>query len=401
MLLFHVSNESAGTRADLFATRELSLIVGFQLSRKRVKMLFDAGAVIQVGKALKPSNKIKQGDLIVNCDEDTLASLKTPSEFLSRIVPVKVVLDAIYEDDKLVVINKPTGMSVHPSAGDSDPTIVAALMHRWGVRDIELGIGAQLSESKQADIEIDELDVLNSSDAIENMKNALLVHRIGIVHRLDKMTSGCLVVARDSQSHAFISEQFASRQTRKEYIAITVGVPKESKGIIEAPIARHSRDRTRYIAISSGDSRLNKGKSRYARTDYEHVSTSSGLSLIKLQIHTGRTHQIRVHLKHIGLEILGDSLYGTSTNARFLKFLTGTDLRNAPSEWLKSFDATDRERLASALDYDGEICRAGQMLHARLIEVEHPDGRILTLVSSFPCAFTQVCEIAALDISGV
>ncbi len=274
-------------------------------------------------------------------------------------------------------------------------------MHRWGVRDIELGFVSRISESKKTDYEIDEFDVSNSSDPIENMKKALLTHRIGIVHRLDKMTSGCLVVARDAQTHALISAQFASRQTRKEYAAITVGVPKVSMGVIDAPIARHSRDRTRYIAISSVDSRVNNGKSRHARTDYELLSTSSGLSLIKLRIHTGRTHQIRVHLKHIGLEILGDTLYGTSTNARFLEFLTGASKQNVPREWLQSYDTTDRLNLARALDYDGEICRAGQMLHARLIEFEHPDGRILTLLSSFPCAFTRVCEIASLDISAL
>ncbi|MCD6118854.1 RluA family pseudouridine synthase [bacterium] len=406
---FSVSKSDAGTRADVFLTRALSSRLKESLSRERVKELFSAGLVNQYGRALKPSSKLAAGMLGIIADPEKLASIVAGGTSRLSIEPADLPLDVLHEDDRLVVINKAAGMSVHPAPGDRDPTVAAALMHRWGIAptDVESGFERMDERNDAPDMDGDEgSGYARVLDPAEALKRALVKARIGIVHRLDKMTSGCLLVARDAAAHAFMGAQFAERTVRKEYLAVTVGVPAQESGTIDAPIARHPRDRMRFLAIAraKSDESLTRA-AKDARTDYSVISESHGLALLKLRIHTGRTHQIRVHLKSIGVEIIGDAMYGTGANERFLKFLEGSRGKGTPKDWLELADekaesgdaAVWSQGILDALGFDGEACRAGQMLHARMLAFTHPDGNRMDFTAPLPAYFESILEVLGLE----
>jgi len=236
-----------------------------QHSRAAIQRAFEAGLIKQGGKVLDKSDEVKAGDLI---------EFAMPESKPSELRPVDIPLDVIFEDAHFIAINKPSGMIVHPGVGTGEDTVVHAMLsHCEGELS---GVGG--------------------------------VERPGIVHRIDKETSGLLLVAKSDAAHRGLSEQFAGRQLRKEYLALVAGVPKLLSGIIDRAISRHPIHRHRMTVGEGG---------RPSRTDWERIEAFGDIaSLMRCRIHTGRTHQIRVHMKSIGHILLGDETYGWRADPR-------------------------------------------------------------------------------------
>jgi len=234
------------------------------LSRTRWQKLFLAGHVWREDRALSQTDRLFPGDSI----EYTIPPLE-PLELL----PVAMDLSILYEDEAILVLNKAAGVVVHPGAGTGADTLVHGLLHHC--QDSLSGIGG--------------------------------TERPGIVHRLDKETSGVLIVAKSDIAFSSLTRQFAEREVEKYYLALVTGRPAVDQGTVDEPIGRHGVHRTRMTCREDG---------RHAKTDYllEH-SWGGVVSRIRLQIHTGRTHQIRVHMKQLGHPVLGDSLYGYKEKA--------------------------------------------------------------------------------------
>ena len=258
MLELTVPPTEAGNRLDRFLAGALA-----HLSRSRVQALIRDGHVQLNHRAAKPSESVRSADVV---------SWEEPPPVPSELIPEAIAFPVLFEDDDLLVIDKPAGLVTHPAPGNEAGTLVNALLAHCPTLS---GIGGE--------------------------------RRPGIVHRLDKDTTGCLVVAKNDLAHRALAAQFAARTTRKTYLALVRGVPAHLSGTIEAPIGRHPVHRKKMAAIA-----MPRGRS--ARTDYRVRQTlriDSGLvSLVECNLHTGRTHQIRVHLKHLGHPILGDVLYG-------------------------------------------------------------------------------------------
>lgn len=215
------------------------------------------------GKPTKLSKSVKTGDLVEVAWQDCV-----PTE----IEPVNLPLEIIYEDENVTIINKKQGMVVHPACGNWDNTLVNALLYHW------------------------------KRGAICNAQNEQNATRPGIVHRLDKDTSGVIITSCTQKNALFLQQQFMSRRVAKEYIAIVVGRPKTRRACIKTGICRDSKNRKRFTTC-----KIDKGK--FAHTNITCLAMYGNFSLLKIKIKTGRTHQIRVHLKHIGCAILGDPLY--------------------------------------------------------------------------------------------
>jgi len=247
-----------GMRLDRYIAENLRL-----LSRSQIKAR-ELNAAVN-GKETKISRMIKNGDAL---------TLSWKEAEPLNIIPENIPLDIVYEDEHAVVINKPQGMVVHPGAGNRRGTLANALYYR------------KLERNKRAEAEGQGPGV-----------------RPGIVHRLDKDTSGVMIAAYDDEALAFLAEQFKSRKAKKTYIAIAHGIPTEKKGRIETYIARDSRDRKRFAVAVRG---------KLAITRYAVVKTWQEHSLILLRPKTGRTHQLRVHLRYLGHPIVGDPLYGSA-----------------------------------------------------------------------------------------
>lgn len=247
----------AGLRID----RALAGAFG-DLSRSRLQALIEDGHVLVNGRAAKPSAKIRAGDRL---------SLTLPRAATSDLIPEARDLRILFEDEHLLVVSKPAGVVVHPGAGTAEGTLAAALLAHCGTLS---QIGG--------------------------------VTRPGIVHRLDKGTSGLLVVAKNDLAHRALSAQFKGRTVTKVYAAICFGVPKPARGSITGPIARDPRHRQRMAIVAGG---------RHAHTDYETVERLGVASSLRVTLHTGRTHQIRVHLSSIGCPLVGDRTYGASALA--------------------------------------------------------------------------------------
>jgi 23S rRNA pseudouridine1911/1915/1917 synthase len=232
------------------------------ISRSYAAALIEAGAVTVNGIiAGKPGQRLKVGDRI---------SIDVPSPRTSGLAAEDIPLSVVYEDADLLVIDKPAGMVVHPAPGHSGGTLVNALLAR--VPDLALDMGDEA--------------------------------RPGIVHRLDKDTSGLIVVAKRRVAHEMLSRQMAARAVLKEYVAVVEGTPNPPSGVIDAPIARDPTNRQRMAVVASG---------RAARTRYVTERRLGRYTLVKAVLETGRTHQIRVHMASIGHPILGDPVYGKRT----------------------------------------------------------------------------------------
>ncbi|MGD0546274.1 MAG: RluA family pseudouridine synthase, partial [Terracidiphilus sp.] len=261
-----VPAESKGQRLDLFLAAQVEGV-----SRSRVQMLIDQGDVLVNGVREKASLKLRGGERIDITGEPRPAPLKATAE--------DIQLDVIYEDEELAVINKPAGMMVHAGSGQNDDvrsrgTLVNALLFRF-----------QKLSATGGDL------------------------RPGIVHRLDKDTSGLIVVAKNDRAHAALAEMFSSRQIKKTYIALVQGAVERAKGTINASVGRDPLRRTRMTAKPLGDARAAVSHYEVAR---RLVNRFGKFTLLRVRIETGRTHQIRVHMASIGHPVVGDVLYGGS-----------------------------------------------------------------------------------------
>ncbi len=249
---FVVTAAQAGVRLDAWLARVSGL------SRARVQRLIADGQVLVGGHPQKARHRVRPGERIL---------LRIPPAAPLRLAPEAIPLDILHEDEDLIVLNKPPGLVVHPGAGRSTGTLVHALLAHCGTLP---GIGG--------------------------------VERPGIVHRLDRDTSGVLVVAKTEAAHRSLSRQFKARLVRKRYVALVHGELTREAGRIEAPIGRREHDRRRMgVRLQGG---------REARTVYRVLRRLPGMTVLRLDLETGRTHQIRVHLAHIGHPVVGDRVYG-------------------------------------------------------------------------------------------
>ena len=279
-LILHPSSLESDKRLDAYLADEID---GW--SRSRLQRLIESEDVLVNDKSAKPSYKIHAGDEI----EVELTELPA-----TRFEPEDIPLDIIYEDQYLAVINKPAGMVVHPGAGVQSATLANAIAYHFGSGILDFGLPGENEQSK-----------------IEDLKS-----KIGIVHRLDKDTSGLIVVAKTDEIHEALSEQFRERQVYKSYVALVHGSPDQNTGKIEAPIGRNKHNRLRMKVATHGRSALSlwKVRQRYGK-----------FTLLDVEIKTGRTHQIRVHMGYINHPIVGDEIYNEGRD----NTVADTNVRNA------------------------------------------------------------------------
>ncbi|HSH38361.1 MAG TPA: RluA family pseudouridine synthase [Chthoniobacterales bacterium] len=261
MIELHVAPERARLRLDRFLALELP-----DFSRSRLQALINGGFVMLNGKQPRQRDVVASGDVV---------QLRAPQVEKIDTAPEAIPLQILFEDDDLLVIDKAAGMVVHPGAGNQEHTLVNALLSHCTALS---GIGGK--------------------------------ERPGIVHRLDKETSGCLVVAKNDAAHRELSRQFADRTLKKVYLALVSGRLKKPSGFIDAPIERHPVHRQRMSV-----SKTTRGRS--ALTEYRALRGGSEMSLVQCTLHSGRTHQIRVHMHHLGHPLLGDKVYGAKTSKAF------------------------------------------------------------------------------------
>jgi len=248
-----VPKEAARLRLDQFLARELP-----KYSRSRLQQLVRKEFVMLNGSPARPRDLVRSGDRVeVN---------EPPPDKIDNL-PEAIPLEVLYEDEDLIVINKQAGLIVHPGAGQREHTLVNALLHHFPKLS---GIGG--------------------------------IERPGIVHRLDKETSGCLVAAKTDDAHRGLSKQFEQRAVEKIYLALVAGRLRKNAGTVEETIGRHPVDRQRMSTASR--------RGRAAKTEYRVLSSSDKISLVECKLHSGRTHQVRVHLQHLGHPVLGDKIYG-------------------------------------------------------------------------------------------
>ena len=252
-ILLRASEKSKNQRLDAFLASSLD-----GLTRSQATRLIESGEVAVNGRAVSKSYKLAGG-------EDIAVTLPEPEPV--EAVPQDIPLDVVYEDADVIVVNKPSGMVVHPAPGHPDGTLVNALLyHCAGTLS---GIGGAL--------------------------------RPGIVHRIDRDTSGLIIAAKNDAAHQYLSAQLADHTLARTYECIVVGKLREDRGTVDAPIARHPTDRKRMAVVAGG---------REAVTHWEVIARYPGYTHVRCRLETGRTHQIRVHMAYIGHPILGDTVYG-------------------------------------------------------------------------------------------
>lgn len=289
--------EDAGARLDAFLAGKM------EKTRSSVQKLIEEENVRLNGAPAAKNARLREGDRV--------EATEPPPEVLD-VKPQNIPLDIVYEDQDLLVVNKPKGMVVHPAAGNPDGTLVNALLFHCG----------------------DSLSGING------------VIRPGIVHRIDKDTSGLLIVAKNDRAHQSLAEQIAVHSFTRIYNAVVYGIVKEEEGTVSAPIGRHPTDRKRMAVLFSGG--------REAVTHYRVLERFPGFTLVECRLETGRTHQIRVHMAHIGHPVAGDPVYG-------------------PKKCITELQ--------------------GQCLHARVIGFIHPaTGEYLEFDSGLPPYFERFLE---------
>jgi 23S rRNA pseudouridine1911/1915/1917 synthase len=250
---YKVDTGDAGLRLDVFVH------ANSELTRNAAQKLIDSGNVLVGGRAAKSNYRLRAGDMV---------TINLPPPIRTEILPQDLSLDIVYEDADLIVVNKPKGLVVHPAAGHSDGTLVNGLLYHCG----------------------------GSLSGING------VMRPGIVHRLDKDTSGLLVAAKNDRTHNGLAEQFAAHRIVREYFAVVHGGFREDGGKIDGPIGRHKVQRKKMAVLPDG---------RPAVTHWHVIERLGRYTLVKCTLKTGRTHQIRVHMASIGRPVLGDTVYGS------------------------------------------------------------------------------------------
>lgn len=299
--------ESSGERIDKFLSNKEGI------TRSSAVKLVEEGRVLVDGKSVAKNYKLRGGETV---------TVEYPETEDTDAIPQNIPLDIVYEDDDIVVINKPSGMVVHPAPGNPDGTLVNALLYHCG--ESLSGIGG--------------------------------VVRPGIVHRIDKDTSGLLVVAKNDAAHLSLSGQLKDHSVSRIYYAVVCGNIKEDNGTVDAPIGRNPNDRKKMAVIRDASNKT----ARQAITHYTVLERYPGFNLIKCRLETGRTHQIRVHMASIGHPILGDPVYGG----------VGTKFAQSNKEI---------------------IC--GQCLHAKELHLTHPSlGREMTFECDLPECMKIVIE---------
>ena len=289
--------EESGKRLDAYITS-----IDSEITRTAAKRLIEQGNILVNGEKKKTAYKVSNGDIITIEKEE-------PKEI--ELKAQNIPIDIIYEDDDIIVVNKPKGMVVHPANGNPDGTLVNAIMAIC--KDSLSGIGGEI--------------------------------RPGIVHRLDKDTSGLLIVAKNDKAHVNMSEQIKNHEVKKTYIALVRGVVKENEATIDMPIGRSTSDRKKMAVIKTG---------RNAVTHIKVLKRYNKYTLLQVNIETGRTHQIRVHLSLIGYPIVGDYTYSNGKN---------------------------------------EFGVVGQCLHAKCLEFKHPiTGAEMKLEAPLPKYFEEIIQ---------
>ena len=288
---------SENVRLDAYIASKQS-----DLSRSNIQKLIDSGDILVNNSIKKMSYKVQEGDVIhINVPEAREANIK----------PENIPIDIIYQDNDIIVVNKPKGLVVHPADGNPDGTLVNAIMAIC--KDGLSGIGGEL--------------------------------RPGIVHRLDKDTSGLLIVAKNDKAHRLMSEQIKNREVRKIYIALVKGVVSENEATIDMPIGRSTKDRKKMAVRKDG---------KEAVTHFKVLKRYPNYTLLEVKIDTGRTHQIRVHMAEIGHPVVGDMVYSSGKN---------------------------------------EFGVEGQMLHAKSLDFKHPiTGKQMHLEAPLPKYFEDVLD---------
>src|SRR4029079_18825759 len=295
MIELSLPNEHAGERLDRYLALALP-----QFSRTRLQALIRAGDVQLQGHAAETRDTVHAGD-VVRLIEPQLEEINAQ--------PEEIPLEFLFEDGDLLVINKPAGLVVHPGAGNRTHTIVNALLHHCTSLS---GIGGK--------------------------------ERPGIVHRLDKETSGCLVVAKNDATNLGLSNQFADRTVEKIYLALAAGRLRKAAGVIEEKIGRHPVHRQRMSASAS--------RGRAAKTEFRVLRSSERASLIECRLHSGRTHQIRVHLHHLGHPVLGDNVYAPHLAKDFSRQMLHAwklGFQHPRTQEWKSFEAGIPDDFAAAI----------------------------------------------------
>ncbi|KAA5539930.1 RluA family pseudouridine synthase [Roseiconus nitratireducens] len=322
---FVVPDSAAGQRIDLFLTAACD---GY--SRTQIRQAVQDDQADVDGRTVRPSFKVRGGQTI---------RFRLPPEFSDEVVPEKIDLDVLYEDDGFVVVNKPAGMVVHPARGNWTGTLTSALAYRF-----------------------------------QSLSDVGGPTRPGIVHRLDRDTSGVIVVAKTNATHIALAQQWHDREVEKEYFAISVGRIDRDRDVIDAPIGRHPYQRDK-MAI-----RHDHPTTRPASTFYEVAERVGRFSLVNVRPKTGRTHQIRVHLAHIGCPILCDRLYAGHAVAT--------------ESWLRG---------QGAIDGSPEVL-SRQALHARRLTLQHPQsGEMMTFEAPLPADLQRAIDFlrTASDPSSV
>ena len=292
-----VKQEEQGKRLDMYVANQSS-----EITRTMAQRLIEQGNILVNEKKQKVSYKIINGDIV------TIKKVEAkPIELKAQEIPIEIM----YEDKDIIVVNKPKGMVVHPANGNPDGTLVNAIMAIC--KDSLSGIGGEI--------------------------------RPGIVHRLDKDTSGLLIVAKNDKAHVNMSEQIKKHEVKKTYIALVRGVVKENEATIDMPIGRSPSDRKKMAVVKNG---------RNAVTHLRVLKRYNKYTLLEINIETGRTHQIRVHLSYIGYPIIGDYIYSNGKN---------------------------------------EFGVIGQCLHAKCLEFKHPiTGKEMKLETPVPDYFEKILE---------
>ncbi len=307
-------------RIDVYLTRNIR-----NATRNKIQESIDDQCITVNNAYPKANYKVKGGDFI------TAKLLKPPP---IELVPEEIPLDVHFEDNFLMVVNKPAGMCTHPGFGNRYGTLANAVLYHLGVREaikINFDNALESDEEEEEDLTQNEGEIF-ASDSV----------RPGMVHRLDKDTSGVLVIAKDSASHAFLANQFAEKTSERFYYAIIWGIPESNKGRVVGNIARAKNDRKLFT--------VSKSEGKYAATNYEVLEKFDYMCLVKLKLETGRTHQIRVHLKHIGHPVVGDKFYGGDS------LLVGGNDPNFKRKAEKILKLANR-----------------QMLHAKVLGFTHPE----------------------------